>query len=135
MVNCNANATNFIAKPTNSTAKPTNSIVKPTNSIANGTNSIAIPMNSTAKVTNSIAKTCINFNKRQNRHKTLTSALNRYLQISSDLSIRRNKRSYNLDSASHNQILLGIFIKIMQWLNYNWVTGYPLRSISCNRLG
>ena len=66
MTNCNANATNSIAKPTNSTAKATNSIAKPTNSIANGTNSIAIPTNSIAngtnsiaKATNSIAKTCI----------------------------------------------------------------------------
>ena len=51
MTNCNANATNSIAKLTNSIANGTNSIAKPTNSIANGTNSIT-------KATNSIAKTC-----------------------------------------------------------------------------
>ena len=51
MTNCNANATNSIAKPTNSIGNGTNSIAILTNSIANGTNSIA-------KATNSIAKTC-----------------------------------------------------------------------------
>ena len=108
MTNCNANATNSIAKPTNSTTKLTNSIAKLTNSIANGTNSIAKLTNSIANGTNSIAKAMSSIAKTCNR---LQYGFHLPVYIASNYSNTSGRQVHQTILNTHVRDLLLILIR------------------------